>query len=40
MGCCDLENMVNFSNFSKEELNEILDLAYDMKKSPESMQTH
>ena len=30
-----MKNMVNFSNFSKEELNEILDLAYDMKKSPE-----
>ena len=27
--------MINFSNFSKEELNEILNLAYDMKKSPE-----
>ena len=27
--------MINFSNFSKEELNAILDLAYDMKKSPE-----
>ena len=30
-----MKNMINFSNFSKEELNEILDLAYDMKKSPE-----
>lgn len=30
-----MKNMINFSNFSKEELNEILDLAYDMKKNPE-----
>ena len=30
-----MKNMINFSNFSKEELNAILDLAYDMKKSPE-----
>ena len=30
-----MKNMINFSNFSKEELNSILDLAYDMKKSPE-----
>lgn len=30
-----MRNMINFSNFSKEELNEILDLAYDMKKNPE-----
>ena len=29
-----MRNMINFSNFSKEELNEILDLAYDMKKNP------
>jgi ornithine carbamoyltransferase len=27
--------MINFENFSKEELNEILDLAYDMKKNPD-----
>ena len=30
-----MKNMVNFANFSKEELNDILDLAYDMKKNPE-----
>lgn len=30
-----MKNMINFSNFSKEELNDILDLAYDMKKNPE-----
>lgn len=30
-----MKHMINFSNFSKEELNEILDLAYDMKRSPE-----
>lgn len=30
-----MKNMVNFSNFSKDELNAILDLAYDMKKNPE-----
>lgn len=29
-----MKNMVNFSNFSKEELTDILDLAYDMKKNP------
>lgn len=29
-----MKNMVNFSNFSKEELSDILDLAYDMKKNP------
>ena len=30
-----MKNMVNFSNFSKEELSDILDLAFDMKKNPE-----
>ena len=30
-----MKHMINFSNFSKEELNAILDLAYDMKKNPE-----
>lgn len=30
-----MKNMINFSNFSKEELKDILDLAYDMKKNPE-----
>lgn len=30
-----MKNMVNFSNFSKEELSDILDLAFDMKKTPE-----
>ena len=30
-----MKNMVNFANFSKEELNDILDMAYDMKKNPE-----
>lgn len=30
-----MKHMINFSNFSKEELWEIIDLAYDMKKSPE-----
>lgn len=30
-----MKNMINFSNFSKEELNEIIDLAYDMKQTPE-----
>lgn len=30
-----MKNMINFSNFSKEELNDILNLAYDMKKLPE-----
>lgn len=30
-----MKNMVNFANFSKEELEDILDLAYDMKKNPE-----
>lgn len=30
-----MKNMINFSNFSKDELNAILDLAYDMKKRPE-----
>lgn len=30
-----MKHMINFSNFSKEELSAILDLAYDMKKSPE-----
>ncbi|MCM1180640.1 MAG: ornithine carbamoyltransferase [Clostridium sp.] len=29
-----MKNMVNFSNFTKEELTDILDLAYDMKKNP------
>lgn len=29
-----MKNMINFSNFSKEELNDILELAYDMKKEP------
>lgn len=30
-----MKNMINFSNFTKEELNAILELAYDMKQSPE-----
>lgn len=30
-----MRNMINFSNFSKEELNGILDLAYDMKQNPD-----
>lgn len=30
-----MRNMINFSNFSKEELNGILDLAYNMKRNPE-----
>ena len=30
-----MKNMLNFSNFSKEELIEILELAQDMKKNPE-----
>jgi ornithine carbamoyltransferase len=30
-----MKHMINFENFSKEELNEILDLAYDMKKNPD-----
>lgn len=30
-----MKNMINFSNFSKEELHAILDLAYDMKKNPD-----
>ena len=30
-----MKNMINFSNFSKEELNAILELAYDMKKNPD-----
>lgn len=30
-----MKHMINFSNFSKEELNAILDLAYDMKSNPE-----
>lgn len=30
-----MKNMINFSNFTKEELNAILDLAYDMKQAPE-----
>ena len=30
-----MKNMVNFENFSKEELKDILDMAYDMKKNPE-----
>lgn len=30
-----MKNMVNFSNFSKQELLDILDLAYDMKQNPE-----
>ena len=30
-----MKNMVNFSNFSKEVLSDILDLAFDMKKNPE-----
>lgn len=34
-GICNMKNMVNFANFSKEELNDILDMAYDMKKNPE-----
>lgn len=34
-----MKNMVNFENFSKEELNDILDLAYDMKKNPEKYST-
>lgn len=34
-----MKNMVNFGNFSKEELNDILDLAYDMKKNPEKYST-
>ena len=29
-----MKNMINFSNFSKEELNAILELAYDIKKNP------
>ncbi len=29
-----MKNMVNFSNFSKEELTDILNLAYDMKRNP------
>ena len=34
-----MKNMVNFENFSKEELNDILDLACDMKKNPEKYST-
>ena len=30
-----MKNMLNFKNFSAEELQEILDLALDMKKDPE-----
>ncbi len=30
-----MKNMINFSNFSKEELRDILELAYDMKQTPE-----
>ena len=30
-----MKHMINFSNYSKKELSDILDLAYDMKKSPE-----
>ena len=30
-----MKNMLNFSNFSKGELIEILELAQDMKKNPE-----
>lgn len=30
-----MKHMINFSNFSKKELSDILDLAYDMKQSPE-----
>ncbi len=30
-----MKHMINFDNFTKEELNAILDLAYDMKKSPD-----
>ena len=30
-----MKNMLNFENFSKEELKEILDTALDMKKNPE-----
>ena len=30
-----MKNMLNFSNFSAEELMEILDIAQDMKKDPE-----
>ncbi|MBQ1327418.1 MAG: ornithine carbamoyltransferase [Eubacterium sp.] len=30
-----MKNMLNFKNFSKEELKEILDTALDMKKNPE-----
>lgn len=29
-----MKNMVNFSNFTKEELTDILNLAFDMKKNP------
>ncbi|MBQ5312027.1 MAG: ornithine carbamoyltransferase, partial [Oscillospiraceae bacterium] len=29
-----MKNMLNFSNFSAEELTEILDIAIDMKKDP------
>ena len=30
-----MKNMLNFKNFSAEELQKILDLALDMKKNPE-----
>ena len=30
-----MKHMINFENFSKEELSAIIDLAYDMKQSPE-----
>ena len=30
-----MKNMLNFKNFSAQELQEILDLALDMKKNPE-----
>lgn len=30
-----MKHMINFSNYSKEELNAILDLAYDMKSNPD-----
>ena len=30
-----MKHMINFENFTKEELSAIIDLAYDMKKTPE-----
>lgn len=30
-----MKNMVNFKNFSKDELKDILEMAYDMKQNPE-----